>query len=359
MAKKKPLIERLKHDPQAELQRDRHKLRLTQNNQLLNRKHKELHQECERLTAENDFLQNAVLGRLKQIQMQAFAARSKRSGNCYNLCATDWHCEKGIRLEHVNGRNEFNPKICKERTERFWQKSVTMCKLYENFSPMDRILLWFGGDMINGALHQEDVENNTMGTTDAVVFFVERALEGLDFINSQFPGVPIDILCSIGNHSRTTKKPRSSGEKNTNWEWLGYVMLAKFAARSWPKMRWLLEENATEAYYQYGEHIYRYQHGTWIKSAGGIGGVSVPLRRKVYTTSKSAIQFGNRFVSRDTVGHFHQYIDSNEYAVVNCLCGADGYTVSQIGVVNRPSQAMQIYNSERGKVMMNEIFVDA
>lgn len=352
------LLKNLKFDAKAAIQDDARAKQEQVKQKQLAKKYQVLFDENEDLRAKVEFFENTVRGELKKIQPVVFTNKRKRSGNCYNFCATDWHVEKGIRLEQTNGRNEYNPRIAKQRIERFWQSSVAMAKLYESFSPMERILLWLGGDGINGGLHYEDVRNNTMGTTAAVDFFVDRVLEGLDYINSQFPGVPVDILGNMGNHPRTTHKPRSTGEAETSWEMMAYLVIARQVTKSWPKMRMQFED-AYEAYYQYGDHLYRFQHGTFIKSAGGIGGSGVPVRRRVMTTSKSAPkEYGNQYVSRDTLGHFHQYIDERDFGMVNCLCGPDGYTLAQIGSNTRPSQAIQVFNQRRGKVLMNEILLE-
>ncbi|MFV1964331.1 MAG: hypothetical protein ACC628_02825 [Pirellulaceae bacterium] len=115
---------------------------------------------------------------------------------------------------------------------------------------------------------------------------------------------------TYGNHGRTTKRRRISTGYKHSWEWLAYNNLAGYFKT--PKIRFKIEQGYHNWLDVQG-HDVRFHHGDAIRYHGGIGGVTIPLRKKIAQWNK------RRHSHLDILGHFHQFIDAWDYVVCGCL----------------------------------------
>jgi len=84
---------------------------------------------------------------------------------------------------------------------------------------------------------------------------------------------------------------------------------------------------------------------------GGVGGVHVPVRKKIAQWNKAG-----RSARLDILGHFHQYCEDWYYIVCGCLVGYTAYALHIGAEFQRPTQTFIVIDKNEGKVMCLPIF---
>ena len=275
--------------------------------------------------------------------------KKTKSSSTAIICACDWHAEANVSPDLVNNLNEFNLKICQKRVARLWEKSVYLIEFARQICDIQDAVLWLGGDLINGYIHEELQEGNFLGPSEAIVFIQQLVSSGIKILIEQGKLQNLRVICNYGNHSRSTSRPRISTGWKTNWEWLGYETMA---GRGWGKsVEWMVPK---------GYHIYediqgrpvRFHHGDSIKYSGGIGGIPIPVFKATKQWNEA------RHADLDIFGHFHQFLDTWKWVSWGCLVGYDPYALSIKADYQPPTQTFIVIDKDRGKTMALPIFVE-
>lgn len=268
------------------------------------------------------------------------------------ICANDWHAEKNIEAEGINNINEFNLDIAAGRIDRLFQKAVYMLEFSRKISNVRDAVLWLGGDIINGYIHEECQEGNFLGPAEAVNWAADHIASGINHLLAHGELEQIIVPCSQGNHGRSTHKKRIATDYRSSWEFGMYNSLAReFRGNS--RVIFKIEKGYHNLLDIQG-HPVRFHHGDSIKFGGGVGGVHIPLRKKIAQWNKMG-----RTPILDVLGHFHQFIDEWYYLVSGCLCGWDSYALSIGAEYQAPTQAFAVIDKEYGKVMALPMFCEA
>lgn len=181
---------------------------------------------------------------------------------------------------------------------------------------------WAGGDLINGTIHEE-LEERTSGPTEAILYVQNQVAAGLDLLIKKAKVDQLTVVTSFGNHGRTTRKRRKhfTGYRH-NWEWLAYQNLRTTTVGN-PKSHLKSNRDTTTGYRSRGT-MRRFHHGDAIHYGGGVGGVTIPLKKKIAQWNK-----WHRAVGRA------RSLSSVWTACMDVVCGApvgyDAY-VLEIGV---------------------------
>jgi hypothetical protein len=264
------------------------------------------------------------------------------------ICATDWHAEGKVDAELLNGVNEFNLDICSARIKRLWEKSIHMVDFAKHLSKICEQVLWLGGDLVNGAIHEELEEGNFLGPADAVLFVQDHVAAGIDKILRELPG-HLTVATNQGNHGRTTLKKRISTGYLHSWEYLAYSNLQRIY-RNNPRVTFKIAKGYHNILELQG-HKVRFHHGDALKGGGGIGGITVPARKKIAQWNKQ------ERVLFDVFGHFHQFIDMWDMVTIGCLIGYNEYALELACDFQEPTQALIVVDKSHGKVLATPIFV--
>lgn len=266
------------------------------------------------------------------------------------LCVNGWHAAGCVKRESVDGANEFNLQVADRRIKRTWQKALWLLDFVRNISNVRELVVWLGGDLINGAIHEELQEQNFLGPAEAVLYVQDHIASGLDLLLRESRVDHITVVTSYGNHGRTTPKRRIATGYRHSWEWLSYSNLASYY-RQRPKITFKVEQGYHNWLDVQG-HAIRFHHGDAIRYAGGVGGVTIPLRKKIAQWNK------RRHAYLDIVGHFHQFIDAWDYVVCGCLMGYDAYALEIGAEFQRPTQTFIVIDRDYGKVLTLPIFCE-
>lgn len=265
------------------------------------------------------------------------------------MCLTDFHAEENVRPEYVDGMNEFNPEIAERRLNRTFQKMIQMLEFSSHLSNIKDIVVWLGGDLINNQLHEEATESNFKLPTDAINWIQERIMSGLDFILDETK-MNVTVVTNYGNHGRTTRKRHISSGHGHSWEFLAYNSMSH-AYRKDPRIAFKVEQGYHNWLTIQGHDI-RFHHGDAVKFGGGVGGVAVPLKKKIAQWNKV------RTAHLDVLGHFHQFEHNWKYVLCGCLVGWNAYALEIGAEYQPPTQTFIVIDRNRGKVLAEPVFCE-
>lgn len=265
------------------------------------------------------------------------------------IMCSDWHVGETVKSETVNGMNAFNPRICRERHAKLVE-SVRWEIAHERhgFAIRDAIL-WLGGDLITGQIHEELIEGNSMSPTQEVLFAQELCEAMIDDLLEQ-EIERVVVVCNHGNHGRTTQKKRISTGAFNSFEWLMYKSLERRYA-SEKRVEFVVSDGAM-AYSKIYDTVLRTTHGDAIKYAGGVGGITVPILRKVSQWNKA------RHAHATVLGHFHQRFTLGGVNGNGSLIGYGPFSQFIGAEPEPPAQGMFLIDSRRGACHPKELWCD-
>ena len=292
----------------------------------------------------------ARLGVVEDIRAADAVAVPQRKGRvlstdkraaCAVAAFSDWHVEERVDSAKVNGLNEFNPQIAAVRARRAFEGVSWLIREQQSLFTIKRLVLGLLGDIISGYIHEELLESNYMSPTHAVVFAKGLIADGIRLLLKDDPDLEILVVCKCGNHGRTTPKLRIATAVENSYEWLLYQMLAsEFSSE--PRVSWQIDGGHHSVTSVFGLRVHTH-HGDSVRSAGGIGGITVPLNR-------AAIQWREKYdADLSIVGHFHQYLPGTRLMVNGSLVGYGAYSDWLPSAAPEPAQQIFfLVDSKRG-----------
>lgn len=265
------------------------------------------------------------------------------------LCS-DLHYEETVDPRTVDGLNEYNTKIATKRFHKIFQNGLKLVEMARSKSNIKKLVLWLGGDLISGYIHEELVENNSMSPIEASVDVYKLCISAIDFLVENGGFDEIIVMTSIGNHSRTTEKLRISTCVDNSYEWLIYNFLALYYEKSNT-----VKVKLSRGYFNYLDvygRLIRFHHGNFIRYAGGVGGITIPMNKAIaqWNQSKSAYL--------DVFGHWHQTMSTKNAICNGSIIGYGPYAVSIKAAFEKPRQSFFLIHPNWGKTIEAPIFVD-
>jgi hypothetical protein len=294
-----------------------------------------------------------ALGSQKPVEKRKLVLPRKRGPkNPATACwvASDWHVEEFVDPKTINGRNEYNPEIAEESAEKFFKNSLRLLDIQRAGAEIQTGILALLGDFITGHIHEEFQQLNFMSPTEAILFVKRLLIEGLDLFLAKSDLEKIVLPCCYGNHGRTTLRPRISTAASNSFEWLMYKSLEQHYENE-PRLDFMVATGA-HLYIDVGEYTIRFTHGDSVRYAGGVGGISIPLRK--------AVDRWDSFHDADLTvcGHWHTRQDY-QFALMNgSSIGYNAFALSIKAEFQPPSQSFFLVDHERAsKTVVAPIWV--
>jgi len=316
-------------------------------NQRLNRKLESVNEERRRMEALLECKDATKWTTPISIKSQLHRGRSQATAI---IGCTDWHCEGAVDPDIVGDQNEFNLDIATRRIRRTWQKAVYMINFAREISNIKDIVLWLGGDLINGIIHEELEEKNFLGPTEAVLFMQEHVESGIQYLKQNADVERIVVVTNHGNHGRSTARKRISTAYRHSWEWLAFNNLARFFQGD-SKVEFRIAKGYHNRQIIQGRRV-RFHHGDAIRYGGGIGGITIPVRKAIAQWNRSWP------ADLDIFGHFHQFHRDWDFISCGCLIGYDGYALEIKADYQPPTQLFAVIDQEYGVVLADPIFCE-
>lgn len=269
------------------------------------------------------------------------AAPSKDSYSTAFTIWSDWHVEEEVKPHTINGLNKFNLEVAKKRVQHLANRVVKFIKMYQRDSKIDTLVIALLGDFITGNIHEENLENCLLQPIEAIMYAEDLIAGAIEFILAN-TNVKIKVPCVVGNHPRITKRVRHATEQANNLEYYMYHHLAKYFEGN-SRVEFAVASSAHLYLNVYGLNI-RMAHGHQIRYMGGVGGLLIPLRRKVAQWDKSIKADYNFF------GHFHQEQSFGGNVVNGSLIGYNKFALDGGFEYQDPRQAFFLINGNKRKL---------
>lgn len=269
------------------------------------------------------------------------------------MLASDWHVGERVDPSTINYLNEYTPEIAEERARRFFQNGLKLVRKERQDVQIDTLILWLGGDLITGYIHQELEESNYLSPIEESLHAKRLILGGLKMLKEDGGFKRIIVPTSFGNHGRTTQKRRiSTGYKNS-YEWLLYKELeATFKGDDVIDMRVV---NGYLNFVDCYDYTLAFHHGDDTFYKGGIGGMTIPLLKYIARIDQQ------RRCYMHNIGHYHTRIPYSSWYRFQgngSLIGYNAYAQSIGASPERPVQNFQLIDAERGATIAAPILVD-
>lgn len=265
------------------------------------------------------------------------------------IVASDWHIEETVTPGITNNLNEYNLDIAEDSVKQFFGNACYLVNRAKQDSKVNTAVLAILGDIINGVLRSEDLENNQTTSIDALAIARSYLYEGIKKLAAD-TGCKIKVVCCVGNHGRLTEKIHFSNQVHNSLEYLMYKTLER-DFRDSESVEFMVAEGPWKVVDILGYKV-RFTHGHVARFLGGIGGLSVPVLRKV--AQLNTIEHADI----EVMGHFHTMQSLGNVIINGSLVGTNGYSMSLGLPHENPSQAYFQIDSKYGKSMITPIFID-
>lgn len=298
----------------------------------------------EQSLAERDLLESQLkaVGKLQSSKSCLVIKPSVRSGKAEATAfamATDWHIGSRTEAKAVNGLNSYNVAVAKVRASRFFERIVALTKKERQDCTITELVLFLGGDLIDGALHMDTLQAAEVNAPIRQAVIAQEIIEGgLLYLVAQGGFERITIVCADGNHGRITARQHYSSRIGNALE---YYMYYNLRARH-PEFNWVIEEGLL-TYIKVYNYTVRLMHGDTI-SYGGVNGPYTYLNRRISEWDE-AIK-----ADLTLLGHLHRYIigDGRKFVINGSMCGYNEYAIALGARFQPPMQAFFLLDKRRG-----------
>jgi len=270
------------------------------------------------------------------------AQKSVSHENTAFMLWSDWHVEERVTLGQVNGVNEYTLEIAKQRAEKLAVNGARLVKIFQKESTIKNLVIFLGGDFISGNLHEDSAEKNQLGTMEAMRFAKNLIASNLKYLLAN-TDCNIVCVCHSGNHGRITKRIHWGTENQNSVEWVAYQDLADFFGEE-KRIKFIIPEGDMSYIDIYDKRV-RFLHGHSVNYGGGIGGITIPMRKAISQWDKVQPAMLTCF------GHFHQRIHGggmSGFIGNGSLIGYNAYGQSIKAEYEPPAQQFFLVSSRNG-----------
>jgi hypothetical protein len=278
-------------------------------------------------------------------------AKPKTHAATLVVMLSDTHFDEVVNPEEMEGLNAYNREIAVMRLERWTQNVIKLSRHYLSGVSYDGVVVILGGDIFSGDIHEELALTNEDTMIGSLLFWAEQVSAAVELLATEFK--KCHVVSVVGNHGRTTRKPRMKQRVKTNFDWL----LAKMVERSFTKdkrVSFTIPESA-DALIEIYNHGHLITHGDQVSGGGGIGGIYPPIMRMRARKHQRYMVTGKSFQTL-WLGHWHQYISTPSMVVNGSMKGFDEYALLMGFGFEQPQQALAIVTPERNITIQAPVF---
>lgn len=271
---------------------------------------------------------------------------TRRSGAAVALLS-DVHAGAVVEQSHSSYGNRYSPAICRYRVRRWFAGVAWHVKAYREVAwDLRHLVLWFGGDMVDGHLHR-DSQETSQTCIEAIDWLEPILVDGVRGLREELD-CDVDLVMSYGNHPRDTKKPCRARGAAHNHEWGMYQRIARQLT---PDGVQCLADPTAHQYHRVFDYELHFHHGDETNYGGGVGGISIPLNKAFAQWDKV------RHADLHHIGHWHQQLDGGRWLANGCVKGYDPYAMSVKGTPEPPQQTFYVLDEKRGKTAVTPLWV--
>lgn len=278
-------------------------------------------------------------------------AKPKRSSATLVVMLSDTHFDEVVNPDEMEGLNAYNREIAMIRLERWTQNVIKLARHYLAGVSYDGIVVILGGDIFTGDIHEELSITNDDTMIGSLLFWSEQLASAIELLTKEFK--KCHVVSVVGNHGRTTRKPRMKQRVKTNFDWLLSKMVERHFAKD-KRVSFTIPESA-DALINIYEHGHLITHGDQVSGGGGIGGIYPPIMRMRARKHQRYMATGKSF---DTLwlGHWHQYLSTPSMIVNGSMKGFDEYALLMGFGFEQPQQALAVVTPEKNITFQAPVF---
>jgi hypothetical protein len=260
-----------------------------------------------------------------------------------SMMLTDVHWGERVRSEEIGGVNCYDTRIAEQRIHRAGDGAIKLARDYLTGVEYDGFNLMLGGDLLGGDIHDELRETNVEYVTESVVGVLDPVIALIRLLADHFGKVHVAAV--VGNHGRTTKRPRAKGRARDSFDGLVYRLVAReLQADSRVTMQ---VASGADIHFPVYNTRYCLTHGDQFHGGSGISGFLTPL-----------MLGSHRKRGRDTataqpwdvlvMGHFHQSYFLNGLIVGGSVVGYNEFAYINNLQFEEPKASLWLNTSEHG-----------
>lgn len=269
------------------------------------------------------------------------------------LLLSDLHLDEVVNKNEMDGLNEYNREIAKQRLERVVNKTVEYLKTYTAGVSWDGIMVAVLGDIITGAIHEELAKTNEAPIPATIAYWVPVLASALSYLADELGQV--FVPCVDGNHDRTGKRIPFKNRAEESFAWIIYHWLADHL-RDDPRITFSISTSPEQIVPVYNTK-FLCVHGDATKGGGGIGGIWPPIVRYVTKKQDTGSTVGRGF-DYALLGHWHQEVWGPNFIINGSTKGFDEYARGMAFRYERPKQLLFLVTPERGITLRTAIHAD-
>lgn len=254
---------------------------------------------------------------------------------------SDVHAEESVTLAETNGLNQYSLDICDKRLAELQERFFMLLEHERSLADINRVVVWLGGDLVSGHIHEELAERNALAPMPACRWVGARMRRFIDAVADNVDQVV--VATSSGNHGRSTPKLRCQTEQEHSFEQNLYLTMA--AAETRKNVHWQVAEGELN-YVDLDGFVVRFLHGFSIKYSGGVYGLALPAMKAISAWDAS------RRAHLTCFGHYHSFgwLRGGRYVSNGSVIGHSAYTVRIKASYEAPCQAAVVIDHSRNEV---------
>ena len=278
-------------------------------------------------------------------------AKPKKSAATLVVMLSDTHFDEVVNPDEMEGLNAYNREIAVLRLEQWTQNVIKLARHYLAGVSYDGIVVILGGDIFTGDIHEELSITNEDTMIGSLLFWSEQLAASIELLSKEFGRCHVASV--VGNHGRTTRKPRMKQRVRTNFDWLLAKMVERHFAKD-KRVTFTVPESA-DAFIKIYEHGHLITHGDQVSGGGGIGGIYPPIMRMRARKHQRYMATGSSF-STLWLGHWHTYLSTPSMIVNGSMKGFDEYALLMGFGFEPPQQALAVVTPERNITFQAPVF---
>lgn len=264
---------------------------------------------------------------------------------------SDLHLDEVVKPEEVGGMNAYSREIALQRLQRLTDGAIRLGHELMSGFKYDGIIITLGGDLVSGNLHDLNEFNETHSVIATVDYWVDHLAAAFEALADAYGSVHCVVV--VGNHGRTTRKPRTKGRIEDNFDWLIGRLLQRHFHND-KRFTWNIPLSA-DAHVQVYDTTLLITHGDQARGGSGISGILTPLALLDHRKRKRNSSFG---MGHDhmVLGHFHQYIRGPGFTVGGSPKGVDEYAYLNNFGYEAPSAPFMVITPEHKVTIESAVF---
>jgi hypothetical protein len=264
---------------------------------------------------------------------------------------SDLHLDEVVDPAEVNGLNAYSREIARQRLERTAAGAIRLgTQLMSGFTYQGAIVV-LGGDLVSGNLHDLGEFNESHSVIATVDYWVDHLALFFDQIAQAYGDV--HVVSVVGNHGRLTRKPRTKGRVEDNFDYLLARLLQRHY-RTDERFTWNIPLSA-DAYVDVYDTRLLITHGDQARGGSGISGLLTPVSLLDHRKRKRDASLGRPY-SHLLMGHWHTYLRTGTVTVNGSMKGTDEYAFLSNFGHEEPSQAFAVITPQHGVTIESAIY---